>query len=93
MLLLPCEPLLRVLLPWRLPCPPVPKKKMSRTKSKIRRALWKAQARDEALRALSLAQAVLSGSSRSFVYVTGGKEGKGEGEREGEEQSDGQGAQ
>ncbi|CAI5966905.1 unnamed protein product [Closterium sp. NIES-64] len=54
-----------------LPPPPhaVPKKRTSRTKTKVRRAVWKAQARDEALKALSLAKSVLTGRSKSFIYV------------------------
>ncbi|CAI5466049.1 unnamed protein product [Closterium sp. Yama58-4] len=47
----------------------VPKKGTSRTKTKIRRAVWKAQARGEALKALSLAKSVLTGRSKSFIYV------------------------
>ncbi|CAI5948390.1 unnamed protein product [Closterium sp. NIES-53] len=47
----------------------VPKKRTSRTKTKVRRAVWKAQARDEALKALSLAKSVLTGRSKSFIYV------------------------
>ncbi|CAI5486985.1 unnamed protein product [Closterium sp. Naga37s-1] len=52
-----------------LPSLLVPKKRTSRTKTKVRRAVWKAQARDEALKALSLAKSVLTGRSKSFIYV------------------------
>ena len=61
----------------------MPKKKTSRTKSKVRRAVWKAQARGEALKALSLAKSVLTGRSRSFLYVQNSDKDKaadGEGE-------------
>lgn len=53
----------------------VPKKRMSRTKTKIRRAIWKAQSKDAALKAFSLGSSVLTGRSKSFLYETSEKKG------------------
>lgn len=66
----------------------VPKKHKSRTKTKIHRAVWKSQARAEALKALSLAKSVLSGRSKSFVYVQNEKKEEGETGAEGETSSE-----
>eukprot|EP00897_Mesotaenium_endlicherianum_P005125 jgi/Mesen1/4640/ME000241S03673 len=46
----------------------VPKKRMSRTKTKIRRAIWSGKAKEAAKKAFSLASSVLTGRSKSFLY-------------------------
>lgn len=46
----------------------VPKKRTSRSKTRIKKQIWKSQADKIALKALSLAKSVLSGKSKSFSY-------------------------
>lgn len=46
----------------------VPKKRTSKAKKNIRKSVWKHQAYDQALKALSLARSVLTGNSKSFIY-------------------------
>nr|NP_683850.1 ribosomal protein L32 [Chaetosphaeridium globosum]Q8M9U3.3 RecName: Full=Large ribosomal subunit protein bL32c; AltName: Full=50S ribosomal protein L32, chloroplastic [Chaetosphaeridium globosum]AAM96561.1 ribosomal protein L32 [Chaetosphaeridium globosum] len=46
----------------------VPKKRTSRSKTRIKKQIWKSQADKMALKALSLAKSVLSGKSKSFSY-------------------------
>lgn len=46
----------------------VPKKRTSKSKRNMRRAVWKGKARLQAQRALSLGKSVLTGQSASFVY-------------------------
>lgn len=46
----------------------VPKKRTSKAKKNIRKSVWKQQASQQALKALSLAQSVLTGNSKSFIY-------------------------
>ncbi|XP_002987691.2 uncharacterized protein LOC9630271 [Selaginella moellendorffii] len=48
----------------------VPKKRTSKTKRKIRHAVWMRKARVAADKALSLAKSVLTGRSNSFYYET-----------------------
>lgn len=47
----------------------VPKKRTSKSKTKIRRSLWKAKANKAALKAFSLAKCILTNRSKSFYYV------------------------
>jgi len=47
----------------------VPKKKMSKSKTNMRKSSWKRKADKQAVRAISLAKAVLSGRSEGFVYL------------------------
>nr|YP_010881305.1 ribosomal protein L32 [Fossombronia foveolata]WIA67258.1 ribosomal protein L32 [Fossombronia foveolata] len=51
----------------------VPKKRTSKSKTRIRKSIWKGKANKEALRALSLAESVLTSRSKSFYYATDGK--------------------
>ncbi|MEM9214743.1 MAG: 50S ribosomal protein L32 [Cyanobacteria bacterium P01_F01_bin.150] len=46
----------------------VPKKRTSKSKRSMRRAVWKGKARLQAERALSQGKSVLTGQSASFVY-------------------------
>ena len=46
----------------------VPKKRTSKSKRSMRRAVWKGKARLQAQKALSLGKSVLTGQSESFVY-------------------------
>ena len=46
----------------------VPKKRTSRSKKNSRAATWVRKANKQAQRAFSLANSVLSGKSKSFVY-------------------------
>lgn len=46
----------------------VPKKRTSKSKRSIRRAVWKGKAKLQAERALSLGKSVLTGQSESFIY-------------------------
>nr|YP_009296651.1 ribosomal protein L32 [Apophlaea sinclairii]AOM65791.1 ribosomal protein L32 [Apophlaea sinclairii] len=47
----------------------VPKKRTSKSKSKLRKAKWKRKAYKEAEKALSLAKSVLTNKSKSFIYI------------------------
>nr|YP_010705003.1 ribosomal protein L32 [Porella grandiloba]WCQ78539.1 ribosomal protein L32 [Porella grandiloba] len=46
----------------------VPKKRTSRSKTKIRRSIWIDKANKTALKAFSLAKSVLTNRSKSFYY-------------------------
>nr|QUE28392.1 ribosomal protein L32 [Porphyrostromium boryanum] len=46
----------------------VPKKRTSKSKKNSRKANWKKQASVQAQQAFSLAQSVLTGKSKSFIY-------------------------
>lgn len=46
----------------------VPKKRRSKSKRNMHRAVWKGKAKLQAERALSLGKSVLTGQSASFVY-------------------------
>jgi len=46
----------------------VPKKKRSKSKRSMHRAVWSGKARLQAQRALSLGKSVLTGRSESFYY-------------------------
>lgn len=46
----------------------VPKKRTSKSKKNSRKANWKRQANVQARQAFSLAQSVLTGKSKSFIY-------------------------
>ena len=46
----------------------VPKKRRSKSKRSMHRAVWKGKARLQAEKALSLGKSVLTGQSASFVY-------------------------
>jgi len=48
----------------------VPKKRTSKSKRSMRRAVWKGKAKLQAERALSLGKSVLTGQSASFIYPT-----------------------
>lgn len=48
----------------------VPKKRTSKSKKNMRKANWKAKARLQAKRALSLGKSVLTERSKSFVFST-----------------------
>nr|YP_009549406.1 ribosomal protein L32 [Scoliosorus ensiformis]AYW16555.1 ribosomal protein L32 [Scoliosorus ensiformis] len=47
----------------------VPKKRISGSKKRIRRFVWKLKSLDKSLRSFSLAKSVLSGRSKSFYYI------------------------
>jgi large subunit ribosomal protein L32 len=46
----------------------VPKKRTSKSKTNSRKANWKAKARKQATKALSLAKSILTGKSTGFIY-------------------------
>jgi len=46
----------------------VPKKRTSKTKTRIRKAVWKRKAEKAAEKSLSLAKSVLQGKPTSFIY-------------------------
>ena len=46
----------------------VPKKRTSKSKTKIRRSIWKDKANTIALKAFSLAKSILTNRSKSFHY-------------------------
>nr|QUE28756.1 ribosomal protein L32 [Porphyropsis coccinea] len=48
----------------------VPKKRTSKTKKNSRKAQWKKQAASKAEKAFSLAKSVLTGKSKSFIYIS-----------------------
>lgn len=48
----------------------VPKKRTSRTKRDMRKAVWKRKAAFEAQKALSLGKSILTGQAKGFVYPT-----------------------
>jgi large subunit ribosomal protein L32 len=52
----------------------VPKKKTSKSRKNKRKATWKAKARLEAKKALSLGKSVLTERSNSFVFSTDDEE-------------------
>ena len=47
----------------------VPKKRTSKSKTKIRRNIWTDKANKMALQAFSLAKSILTNRSKSFYYV------------------------
>lgn len=47
----------------------VPKKRTSKSKTKIRRNIWKYKANRTALKAFSLAKSILTNRSKSFYYT------------------------
>nr|YP_008144743.1 50S ribosomal protein L32 [Grateloupia taiwanensis]AGO19889.1 50S ribosomal protein L32 [Grateloupia taiwanensis] len=47
----------------------VPKKRTSRSKSRLRKANWKRKAYFNSKKSLSLAKSLLTGKSNSFVYL------------------------
>jgi large subunit ribosomal protein L32 len=47
----------------------VPKKRTSKSKTKIRRSIWKGKAKKIALKAFSLAKCILTNRSKSFYYI------------------------
>nr|YP_009668272.1 ribosomal protein L32 [Bazzania praerupta]QCW59047.1 ribosomal protein L32 [Bazzania praerupta] len=47
----------------------VPKKRTSRSKTKIRRSFWQNKAKKIALEAFSLAKSILTNRSKSFYYT------------------------
>lgn len=47
----------------------VPKKRTSKSKTKIRRSIWKRKANKIALKAFSLAKSILTNRSKSFYYA------------------------
>nr|YP_010399944.1 ribosomal protein L32 [Nowellia curvifolia]UQM88710.1 ribosomal protein L32 [Nowellia curvifolia] len=51
----------------------VPKKRTSKSKTKIRRSIWKDKANTIALKAFSLAKSILTNRSKSFYYATNQK--------------------
>ncbi|PSB22063.1 50S ribosomal protein L32 [Phormidesmis priestleyi ULC007] len=48
----------------------VPKKKTSKSKRDKRKATWKAKARVQAQKALSIGKSILTGRAQGFVYPT-----------------------
>ncbi|KAM7255132.1 hypothetical protein ACFE04_020373 [Oxalis oulophora] len=48
----------------------VPKKRLSRSKTKIRKNIWKRKARVAAMKAYSLAKSIATGNSKSFLVIT-----------------------
>nr|QWW92991.1 ribosomal protein L32 [Delavayella serrata] len=51
----------------------VPKKRTSKSKTKIRRSIWKGKANKIALKAFSLAKSILTNRSKSFYYAVNRK--------------------
>nr|YP_009667776.1 ribosomal protein L32 [Schistochila macrodonta]QCW58551.1 ribosomal protein L32 [Schistochila macrodonta] len=47
----------------------VPKKRTSKSKTKIRKSIWRDKANKIALKAFSLAKSILSNRSKSFYYA------------------------
>jgi large subunit ribosomal protein L32 len=45
-----------------------PKKKTSKSKTAIRKAVWKRQAVAEAAKAISMGKSILTGNARGFIY-------------------------
>lgn len=56
----------------------VPKKKTSKSKTKMRKAVWKRKAALEAEKALSLGKSVLTGRATGFVYPSDDEESEDE---------------
>ncbi|MBD2104760.1 50S ribosomal protein L32 [Leptolyngbya sp. FACHB-261] len=56
----------------------VPKKKTSKSKRDMRKAVWKGKARLQAERALSLGKSILTGRNTGFVYPTPEEDEEGE---------------
>ncbi|MEB3357982.1 MAG: 50S ribosomal protein L32 [Synechococcales bacterium] len=52
----------------------VPKKKTSKSKRSMRRAVWSRKAALQAQKALSLGKSVLTGRSNGFLYPSGNDE-------------------
>nr|YP_009509192.1 ribosomal protein L32 [Gracilaria vermiculophylla]AXI96842.1 ribosomal protein L32 [Gracilaria vermiculophylla]QXU75056.1 ribosomal protein L32 [Gracilaria vermiculophylla]WDZ68056.1 ribosomal protein L32 [Gracilaria vermiculophylla] len=52
----------------------VPKKRTSKSKCRSRKAKWKSKAYDAYKKSLSLGKSVITGRSKSFIYVQQGKE-------------------
>nr|YP_010881391.1 ribosomal protein L32 [Moerckia flotoviana]WIA67344.1 ribosomal protein L32 [Moerckia flotoviana] len=50
----------------------VPKKRTSKSKTKIRKSVWKSKANGVALKASSLAKSILTNRSKSFYYAIKG---------------------
>lgn len=51
----------------------VPKKRTSRSKTRIRRSIWINKAKKKALKAISLAKSILTNRSKSFYYTINNK--------------------
>nr|YP_009659458.1 ribosomal protein L32 [Riccia fluitans]QCR64634.1 ribosomal protein L32 [Riccia fluitans]QYB18449.1 ribosomal protein L32 [Riccia fluitans]WKW95073.1 ribosomal protein L32 [Riccia fluitans] len=51
----------------------VPKKRTSKSKTRIRKAIWKIKANKSALKAFSLAKSILTNRSKSFFYTINDK--------------------
>lgn len=47
----------------------VPKKRTSKSKTKIRKSIWRDKANKTALKAFSLAKSILTNRSKSFYYA------------------------
>jgi ribosomal protein L32 len=47
----------------------VPKKRISKSKKKIRETIWREKANQARIKAFSLAQSILTGRSKSFYYI------------------------
>nr|QRD99277.1 ribosomal protein L32 [Chorisodontium aciphyllum] len=47
----------------------VPKKRISKSKKKIRETIWREKANQARIKAFSLAQSILTGRSKSFYYT------------------------
>lgn len=47
----------------------VPKKRISKSRSKARKAVWKRQATQASQKSLSLAKSILKGKQTSFIYT------------------------
>nr|QYB18537.1 ribosomal protein L32 [Conocephalum salebrosum]QYB18625.1 ribosomal protein L32 [Conocephalum salebrosum] len=47
----------------------VPKKRTSKSKTRIRKSIWKNKANKSALKAFSLAKSILTNRSKSFFYT------------------------
>jgi large subunit ribosomal protein L32 len=45
-----------------------PKKKTSKSKTAIRKAVWKRQAVAQAAKAISMGKSILTGNSKGFIY-------------------------
>nr|YP_009522579.1 50S ribosomal protein L32 [Dumortiera hirsuta]AXQ02660.1 50S ribosomal protein L32 [Dumortiera hirsuta] len=51
----------------------VPKKRTSKSKTRIRKAIWKNKVNKSALKAFSLAKSILTNRSKSFYYTINDK--------------------
>lgn len=53
-----------------------PKKKTSKSKTAMRKAVWKRQAAAEATKAISIGKSILTGNAKGFIYPLAEEEGE-----------------